>query len=369
MSIVGTFGTMSSNPVFRALIIGAFVIFCFPSVSFAQDSLQISGFGWLRASAGDQTGVLEHEDVSIQLQTGIDWYFSPATRAHAHLLARDDRDGSTNETIGIVEGFLETYLTPGDARLRLRAGAFFLPTSREHVDALWETPYSVTPSALNGWLGEELRPIGIDADYTRDRLQLGATLFTANDAFGTLPAVRGWALRNHVALLDETIIAADDEHTRISVDTDDRPGWSARARWNWQSALVQYTFIDNRAEGEERDHVYPWRTPFHIISAEYWNDDWTFAAETGWGPSWIPGLKRETLTDLRASYVMVSRRLSDGRVTIRAEEMTVENDTEIAFTAAWLWNPVTQVRAAAELTTVEGDLRAMVELRGYFSLR
>ncbi len=345
------------------------VTICVAPHATAQESLQIAGFGWIRGSTGDDTGSLAHEDVSIQLQTGIDWYFSPAVRAHLHVLARDDRDDSTSETIGIVEGFLEGYFTPGNARLRLRGGAFFLPTSREHVDALWETPYSITPSALNGWLGEELRPIGVDADYTRERLQLGATVFTGNDAFGTLPAVRGWTLRNHVALLDETIVLSPDEHTRISVDTDGRLGWSGRARWNWSSALVQYTFIDNRAGGTERDHVYPWRTPFHIVSGEYWSGDWNFAAETGWGSSWIPGLKRQTLADLRTSYVMVSRRLNSGRATLRAEEMSVDHDTEIAFTAAWLWNPVDQARIGAEMTTVAGDLRALVELRAYFSLR
>ena len=32
--------------------------------------------------------------------------------------------------------------------LRLRAGSFFLPTSRENVDLLWTSPYSITYSAL-----------------------------------------------------------------------------------------------------------------------------------------------------------------------------------------------------------------------------
>jgi hypothetical protein len=285
-----------------------------------------------------------------------------------HLLARDDRDESVDENFGIVEGFLETYLTPGNARLRLRGGTFFLPTSREHVDELWETPYAITPSALNGWLGEELRPIGIDADYARQKLQVGGTVFVGNDAFGTLPAVRGWRLRNHVALVDETIAADPLNLSRISVDTDDRPGWSARARWNSPAGLVQYTFIDNRAGGEEKGEVYPWRTPFHIVSGEYWHDDWTFAAESGWGPTWIPGLKPQTLVDLRASYLLVSRRIANSRASVRAEELTIDDETDLALTVAWLWNPSSQVRAAVELTTVDGDVRAMVELRRYFSL-
>ena len=38
----------------------------------------------------------------------------------------------------------------------------FLPTSRENVDPLWQSPYTLTLSSLNTWIGEEVRLAGLD---------------------------------------------------------------------------------------------------------------------------------------------------------------------------------------------------------------
>src|SRR5204863_8816924 len=115
---------------------------------------------------------------------------------HVHLLARDDAEGSKHGRVGIVEAYVEAKLHPGRDRVRILAGAFFLPTSRENIDALWATPYTITPSALNSWLGEELRPIGVDVSYRHRTAKAGtfsggATLFGGNDTFGELLIGRG----------------------------------------------------------------------------------------------------------------------------------------------------------------------------------
>ncbi|MDX1582656.1 MAG: hypothetical protein R3338_03570 [Thermoanaerobaculia bacterium] len=366
---------LTNIPILRSVprAIGALVIvgiFAFPAeIASCQESFQVSGFAWLRGATDPDDPILLEEDFSAQIQAGLEWYFSPVTRAHLHVLGRDDRTGSRDENFGIVEAYLETIFRPADDKLRVRAGAFFLPTSREHVDALWENPYSITPSALNAWMGEELRPIGVDLDYSRGSFHLGATLFGWNDAFGTLPAVRGWRLRNHVALIDETIVGRPDALSRISVDTDDRPGWSVRGRWSTTRSLVQYTYIDNRAGGGERSGVVPWRTPFHILSAEWDRGNWTVAAESGWGETWIPGLERFTEADLRASYLLVSRRFDRHRASLRIDEMAVDDDDDLGLTLAWLWRPSPKIRATIEMTALDDDIRAMAEVRTYFFLR
>src|SRR6185436_6563913 len=106
--------------------------------------------------------------------------------------ARNEEDGSKRGRVGIVQAFLEQSLGSGGNRVHLMEGAFFLPTSRENIDSLWETPYTITSSALNSWLGEELRPIGVDASYTHRFTSLGSltgggTVFRGNDTFGALP--------------------------------------------------------------------------------------------------------------------------------------------------------------------------------------
>ena len=46
------------------------------------------------------------------------------------------------------------------ARFTLKAGAFFPPISLENTEIGWTSPWTLTPSAINAWVGEELRTIG-----------------------------------------------------------------------------------------------------------------------------------------------------------------------------------------------------------------
>src|SRR5436305_15201480 len=159
----------------------------------ASDALQWSGFALLRASSSTNGVPLDDDTTAAQLQLGIDWRPSMTLGAHVHLIARNDADRGHRARFGATEASLEQNFHRGDDRLHIMEGAFFLPTTRENVDALWESPYTITPSALNSWLGEELRPIGVDAAYTlRHSLTGGITVFTGNDTFGALPAERGW---------------------------------------------------------------------------------------------------------------------------------------------------------------------------------
>jgi len=170
----------------------------------ASDALQWSGFALLRASNATTAVPLDDDTFAAQLQIGVDWRPSMTLGAHVHLIARNDADHGKRARVGVTEAYLEQNLHRGDGRLHIMEGAFFLPTTRENVDALWESPYTITPSALNSWLGEEFRPIGVDAAYTlRHSLTGGITVFTGNDTFGALAAGRGWMMRDHWALLGE----------------------------------------------------------------------------------------------------------------------------------------------------------------------
>ena len=60
---------------------------------------------------------------------------------------------------------LETYLRYDDAGAHdlswsVKAGAFFPTISLENDDIGWASPYTLTPSAINSWIGDEMRTIG-----------------------------------------------------------------------------------------------------------------------------------------------------------------------------------------------------------------
>ena len=327
-----------------------------------QETLQWNGFALLRGASAPDSGPLTHDRVSAQVQLGLDWNPSPIFGAHVHLIGRGD-DESRRGNVGVPEAYLELNLHPGGARLRLRGGAFFLPTSRENVDALWESPYAVTSSALNSWFGEELRPVGIDASYFRKRLFAGATLFRGNDTFGALPPVRGWTLDDHWTLLGEWVPVDPEYFTSVSAETDGRLGWSARGGWNGDAFLVQLTHIDNRSDGEEYGQLFNWGTRFDLVSAEYTRGDWTVAAEAGWGPTFLVVAGEAYTDDIEAGYLLVSRSWTRYRATVRVDSFGVDGASTRAVTVAGFWTPVPKVRVGAEVSAADGEHRGLVEVR------
>ena len=53
----------------------------------------------------------------------------------------------------------------------VKLGAFFPPISLENESVGWTSPWTVTPSAINSWVGDELRTIG--GDQSRMALRYG----------------------------------------------------------------------------------------------------------------------------------------------------------------------------------------------------
>jgi hypothetical protein len=352
------------SPIVR-LAVPLVLLFAF--AAHAQDSLQWSGFALLRGATEADSGPLEHEPVTAQLQLGLDWTPSPMFNAHAHFVARDDR-GTRRGTFGIAEAYAELNLRPSGDRLRLRGGAFFLPTSRENVDALWENPYAITSSALNSWLGEEFRPIGLDATYMRGKAFGGATVFRGNDTFGAIPPVRGWTLDDHWTLLGEWVPVDPDYFTSLSAENDKRLGWSARGGWNGDRLFVQLTHIDNRSDGIEYGPLFNWGTRFDIVAAETIVNNWTIAAEYGWGPTFLIVDQKYT-NDISAAYLMLSHRWQRARATVRLESFTVDDIDREAITFAYFFSPRPKLRLGAEVTAAEGDTRALLEVRYHVSGR
>jgi len=324
----------------------------FLTVPLSAQALRLSGFAVARGSTED-------DRASAQVQAGIDWRPSMTLGGHVHILARTNGDGSRRGHAGVVEAWLDQNLERGDHRFRFMEGAFFLPGSRENVDALWESPYTISSSALNSWMGEELRPIGVDAAYTfRRRWTVGATAYRGNDTFGALPAVRGWQLHDRWTLLGEHVPVDEEYYTSVSAETDGRIGWSARGRWNNDRVSVQVIRIDNRSDALEHGELLNWLTRFDIASVDVTQGDWTFVAEGGQGFTDVIVQHERYRTPLRTGYVLVSRRLGSSRASVRAETY----DGGSAVTAAYFWSPG-KVRVGGE---ARSDGRVIVEVRYYF---
>jgi hypothetical protein len=337
-----------------------------------DDTLQISGFGALRGTT-KADNPLEADSASAQIQAGIDWSPSPMFLVHLHLLARTDDGESLRGHAGTPEAYAEAHLPAGGSRFKLRAGAFFLPTSRENVDALWENAYAISSSALNSWFGEEFRPIGLDVAWFGWGATVGATVFRGNETFGALPLAPGWSLHDRWTVLGQKVHTFDDLDTQepfyasVSAENDDRLGWSARAGWSSDRLSVLFTHIDNRGTGEAVGDLDNWKTRFEVVGFDYKWGDWTVAGEAGWGPTevFFPG--GSSRSDLRAGYLLVSRRLRRVRATARFEAFSDDAIPRQALTLAALWTPVAKLTVGIELSVGGGEQRGLGDLRYRFS--
>jgi hypothetical protein len=333
--------------------------------------------GWGRLPAGG-----DENAVHLTAHAGIDWNPHRSVRVHASGVARQDAAGAG---AGLIEAFVEARHEIALDEVRVRAGSFFLPTSRENRGELWSSPYSVSFSALNSWIGEEVRPLGIDAEYRHvtaagHTIAGGATAFRGNDTMGALLAWRGWSSGNRLSVWNEvlplppldsldTFFAAqrDDGTKPFGRDLDGRTGLSARVRYTAPERLtLQYAYVDNRGDRALHRGEYAWATSFHVVGAEVGDPERAVvAAEWMTGSTGMGHAPAFADAGFYAAYLLVSARRDRHRLTSRYEIFaTSEEDfspaerneeSGRAWTFAWLYDWHEAVRFAVEFTQFVGE--------------
>src|SRR4051812_13985775 len=117
-----------------------------------------------------------------------------------HLVSVLRAEPQTPSVIDALETYLRYDDQKGDIGWSVKAGVFFPTISLENDDLGWTSPYTLTPSAINSWIGDELRTIGSEATL-RWKTDLGTVsvigaLFCCNDESGVLIAQRGWSMND-----------------------------------------------------------------------------------------------------------------------------------------------------------------------------
>jgi hypothetical protein len=331
----------------------------------APPSWTQNGFGRFDVGAG---AVGQTRTVNVDIaQLGFDWTPTSWLLLHADGIARHEPSGTRGSRAGLVQAYADLFTE----HLRFRAGAFWFPTSRENVDPLWNSRYTITYSALNSWIAQEVRPLGADVQFSPNfYFTVGATAFRGNDTMGTVLADRGWALGNRLTVYNEKIpVPPPDLVTRpVGRDLDGKTGFSERVRIQLpERAMLQFTHVDNRSElvpGVPPDE--PWLTRFNIVGGEAGSS----------GPTTIAGewMKGETTIafpggtfslDFDTAYLLVSRKLGSNRYTTRVERFSTRNHSRPAndssrengraVTVAWLHDVSDHLRTSLEYVRANGD--------------
>src|SRR4029077_2655356 len=114
-------------------------------------------------------------------------------------IAQPDQE---DRPIDVSQAYLSWRPTPTSAtRFSARLGMYYPAVSLEHDAPVGGLTNTITPSAINSWIGEEVRVIGAEAGVAHEfeggqRLALTLGIFGGDDTAGTLLTYRGWAMHD-----------------------------------------------------------------------------------------------------------------------------------------------------------------------------
>src|SRR5919112_4631859 len=156
------------------------------------------GFGKLRSGSDG--------DFRVQPQLGnVSLVWKPQLTWSLGAVVVGSLQGGQRTEAGLSQAYL-TYkpMRSSGIAFSARAGLMWPPISLEHEGADWHVKDSITPSAINSWIGEEVKPLAVEATVTASfgehKLRATAAVMAANDTAGTLLTFRGWALHDRTTI-------------------------------------------------------------------------------------------------------------------------------------------------------------------------
>ncbi|MBI3524456.1 MAG: hypothetical protein HY066_07990 [Betaproteobacteria bacterium] len=263
------------------------------------------------------------------------------------LSAADDRGA----VLDVTEAWLRWNPIPsGPWKAGVKAGVFFPALSLENDGPGWTPTRTISSSAINSWIGEELRTRGLELNLVKRGRVTGephdigfsATLFNGNDAAGTLMTWRGWSISDRITGLREPLRLPDLPVYRpsgeISLQSrtihpfreiDGRLGYQLGAQYSYGGWLdLSAKHYDNRANPLIVDAgQYSWRTRFQHFSARARAQEWELLFQLMNG-STVMG-PRAAGVDLRAWYLLVSHPAGSGKLTVRYDNFLTREDDAV----------------------------------------
>jgi hypothetical protein len=342
------------------------------------------GFGKLRSgSDGHLRAQPELGNVSLVWKPQFTWSLAAVIVGSVQ--------GGERTDAGLSQAYL-TYRPMRSSKVvfSARAGLMWPPVSLEHEGADWHVKDSITPSAINSWIAEEVRPVAVEGTIGTNlgahKLRATAALFAANDTAGTLLTFRGWALHDRTTLAFRrqllpplgpmTGYQGPVTHPLIDLHSGfaHRPGYYAKLAWAPPIPVrLELFHYDNRANPEDvnPDLEWGWHTRF---------DDAGMVADLGSGTElkvqalhgrtrmgYPMDVRRWVDNSFRSAFAMLTRPFGKVGIAVRAEAFDTRNRGSLwtaeydehgwsaMLAARRQWGPVT---ALAELLHVSSDTPA-----------
>lgn len=333
---------------------------------------------WGGDESGDKRVVGRIAEASLIFLPKFSWDWSGVVHVKV--------DSQQKQPVDIIEAFLRYKPVPkSDYRYEVRLGAFFPPISLENKGIAWTSPYTITSSAINTWVGEELKTLGGELTVTREfddfDLSLTGSAFIANDPAGTLLAWRGWALHDREAGIFDQLPLAPIRSIEPGGSIERQAPWvepfhqidtrvggyAGLTIEHYALGRLSLLYYDNQGWDRAFDGFqYAWDTYF--TSVGYETDlpgeiellSQVMAGNTSMGTR--PLLGSKVNNDYWSAYVLLSKRFGDQRFSIRYDHFEVSDkdlttddlnqENGNAFTAAYVLRPFEKQRFSLEILHV-----------------
>jgi hypothetical protein len=301
----------------------------------AYPSLMEGGLGTVRFSSHDDPLQLGRARFALTQPLGELW----STHLDASMF-----DDHGKHPVGLTEAYLLFRPYPrGGYRLRLKAGGFYPPVSLENRASGWESPYTLSYSAIDTWLAVEVRTIGLEAqlDWLGTRsghdFDLGVTggVFGWNDRAGVALATNGFTLSDRQTPLFGRIGQPGVPPLNGAepfMELDHRAGvyGGLEARY-LDRVVLRVLRYDNRADPTQIDtlsHAIAWGTRFNSaglrVEAEH---GWTAIVQWLDGDTTIAPHGRQLSWPFRAQYALLAKRFGRHALSARYDRFEVDSIT------------------------------------------
>lgn len=272
------------------------------------------------------------------------------------------------------EAYLKLKAPPSPiGRAQGRVGLFYPPVSMEHEGVAWTDPDMLSASAINSWIGEEVKVAGVEASVTRKLgdhdLTATGGVFGWNDTAGTLLTFRGWALHSVFAgphtefalpPMSAFMTQRQAADTYPVLELDGRPGYYGRLEWRPPAPVVlNATYYDNGGNRTAvKDLQWAWETRFLDLGARWDVNARVRVQAQALNGETLMGFRRrgDRWIDVgfRAAYLMVQRRFGDDLASARLDAFEVndrtlqaiDNNDETGWSAAIDWRHRLSTHAA-----------------------
>lgn len=289
---------------------------------------------------------------AVPVEADLIWLprFTPSLTANVSGAWQRDQENKFD----LIEAFVNFLPEQkGKIGFQARAGLMWPEISLEHsTGGAWSVVNTITPSAINSWVGEEVKVLGVEgtlrASLGQHEVSFTGGVFAGNDTSGTLLSFRGWALHDEKATgfghfplppLNSFIRLLQEDRTRSTIELDHRPGFYARLDWRppWPFGVALF-YYDNRGNPQafRLSGQWGWRTRFWNLGINADLGASTRLLVQGMSGSTIMGFEENGVpwvhTYFNAAYALVTRRIGDKlAITGRVEAFnTREHGSEMS---------------------------------------